>query len=185
MSARRRAGLNPSFGSICTADTVPTDQKLKQFVKDPYTSVSAFRLMAGIPADPRIPSANLAFDVNEEDIISRFSEFCGHGASIKICGPCGIGDIMAGGEFYKLPLTHTRVTVLICDKEKLEKLPQIRRDSMHLLQRDGIVYHLDAKAFNEEDETFILCTSCYNSLPQFFFFVGSTLQLVENIKPIR
>jgi hypothetical protein len=54
---------------------------------------------------------------------------------------------------------------LICDKEKLEKLPQIRRDSMHLLQRDGIVYHLDAKAFNEEDETFIVCNSCYNSLP--------------------
>ena len=89
--------------------------------------------MAGIPVDPRISSANLAFDVNEEEIISRFSEFCGHGASIKICGPYGIGDIMAGGELYQLPLTHTRVTILICDIEKLDKLPPIRRDSMHLL----------------------------------------------------
>ena len=77
------------------------------FDKDPATVVAAFRLMAGIPADPRIASANLAFDVNEEQIISRFSEFCGHGASIKICGPCGIGDIMAGGEYYELPLTNT------------------------------------------------------------------------------
>ena len=137
---------------------------MKQFVKDPYAAVAAFRLMAGIPADPRIASANLAFDVNEEEIISRFSEFCGHGASIKICGPCGIGDIMAGGEFYQLPLTHTRVTILICDIEKLDKLPPIRRDSMHLLKRNGKVYHLDVKAFNEEDETFIVCAKCYNSL---------------------
>ena len=55
--------------------------------------------------------------------------------------------------------------MLICDKEKLEKLPQIRRESMHLLQRHGIVYHLDVNAFSEEDETIIVCASCYNSLP--------------------
>ena len=53
---------------------------------------------------------------------------------------------------------------MICDKEKLDRLPEIRRDSMHLLKRNGKVYHLDVKAFNEEDETFIVCTSCYNSL---------------------
>ena len=162
---RRERNIIPSdSGSIWTADAVPTDKELKQFVKDPYTAVAAFRLMAGIPADPRIASANLDFDVDEEHIISRFSDFCGHEASIKICGSCGVGDIMAGGEFYELPLTHTRVTILICDKEKLERLPEIRRESMHLLKRNGKVYHLDIKAFNEEDETFIVCTSCYNSL---------------------
>ena len=100
-----------------TADTLPTDKELKQFVKDPYIAVAAFRLMAGIPVDPRIASANLAFDVNEEDRISRFSDFCGHRASIKICGACGIGDIMAGGEFYQLPLTHPRVAFLIYENE--------------------------------------------------------------------
>ena len=61
-------------------------------VKDPYTAVVAIRLMAGIAVEPRIASANLAFDVNKEHIISRFSEFCGHGASVKISGPWGIGD---------------------------------------------------------------------------------------------
>ena len=35
---------------------------------------------------------------------------------------------------------------------------------MHLLKRNGKVYHLDVKAFNEEDETFIACAKCYNSL---------------------
>ena len=138
---------------------------MKHFDKDPVTAVAAFRLMAGIPADPRISSANLAFDVDKEQIISRFSEFCGHGASIKICGSCGIGDIMTGGEYYQLPLTHPRVTPLICDKVKLEELPQIRRDSMHLLKWNDEVYHLDVEAFNEEDGTFIICASCYNSLP--------------------
>ena len=72
---------------------------------------------------------------------------------------------MVNTEYYELPLTHARVPVFICDIEKLEELPQIRRDSMHLLKRNGNYYHLDAKAFNEEDETFIICASCYNSLP--------------------
>ena len=97
--------------------------------------------------------------------MSRFSEFCGHGASIKICASCPIGDIMTSGEYYEVPLTHPRVTALLCDKEKLEKLPEIRRESMHILKRNGNYYHLDVKAFNEEDETLIICASCYNSLP--------------------
>ena len=66
-SERRRERniiCNPT-GSIWTADALPTDEELKQFVKDPYTAVAAFRLMAGIPVDPRIPSANLAFDVKK------------------------------------------------------------------------------------------------------------------------
>ena len=72
---------------------------------------------------------------------------------------------MVNTEYYELPLTHARVPVFICDIEKLEELPQIRRDSMHLLKRHGKVYHLDVNAFNEEDETIIVCASCYNSLP--------------------
>ena len=161
----KRGGFSsPSFHSIWTADALPTDKELKQFVKDPYIAVAAFRLMAGIPPDPRIATANLAFDVNEEEIISRFSEFCGHGASIKICGACGIGDIMAGGEFYQLPLTHARVAFLLYDKENLKRTPQIRQDSMHLLKRNGNVYHLDVNAFNEDDETITICASCYTSL---------------------
>ena len=155
---------SPSFHSISTADTLTTDEELKQFVKDPYITVAAFRLMAGMPVDHRIAWVILAFDVNEEDIISRFSEFCAHGASIKICGACGIGDIMAGGEFHQLSLTHARVAFLIYEKENLKQIAQIRQDSMHLLKLDGDVYHLGANAFNEDDETITICASCYTSL---------------------
>ena len=35
---------------------------------------------------------------------------------------------------------------------------------MHLLKRDGEVYHLDVNAFNEDDETITICASCYTSL---------------------
>ena len=134
---------------------------MKCFEKDPNTAVAAFRLMAGIPADPRIATANLDFKVNEEHIIKRFSQFCGHDASIKICGSCGIGNVMPDGEFYQLPLTHTRVTFLEYDKEYLEELSETRRGSMHLLERNGKVYQLDPEAFNESDETVTICGSCF------------------------
>ena len=132
--------------------------------KDPYTVVAAFRLMAGIPPDPRICSANLEFHVDEERIISRFSEFCGHGAAIKICGACGIGDIMSNDESYKLLLSHPRIVFLLCDKDFLDSISDLRRLSLHLLERDGKIYHLDPAAFDDSDETIIICATCYTSL---------------------
>ena len=150
--------------SLWTACAPPSDDQLKAFEKDPYTAVAAFRLMAGIPADPRICSANLDFNVNEDEIISRFANFCGHGAAIKICGACGIGDIMAEGESYKLPLSHTRITFLECDSEYLECLSEQQRRSMHLLEHDGKVYHLHPKAFDDEEETVNICAGCYTSI---------------------
>ena len=68
---------------------------MKCFDKDPSTGLAAFRLMAKIPPDPRIPSANLNFDVNNDEIISRFAEFCGPGASINNYAACRVGDVMA------------------------------------------------------------------------------------------
>ena len=56
---------------IWTADALPTEEQLKHFDK-PATAVAAFRLMAGIPADPRILSTNLGFHVNKDDIIFDF-----------------------------------------------------------------------------------------------------------------
>ena len=147
-----------------TANTLPTDEQLKHFDKDPTTVVAAFRMMAGIPPDPRIPSANLDFDVNKDEIISRYSEFCGHGATIKICGACAIGDVMTAGESHQLPLTHNRVTFFERHEEYLQRIPQSRRDSMNLLEHNGKVYHLDAAAFNEADGTVTICESCYNSI---------------------
>ena len=119
-----------SVPTFWTADALPTDEQLKHFEKDATTAVAAVRPMAGIPSDPQIPSANLKFDVNKDEIISRFSEFCGHRASIKICGACRVGDVMAAGESYQLPLTHNRVAILECREELLQQLIQIRRDSM-------------------------------------------------------
>ena len=109
--------------------------------------------MAGIPRDHRLPTANLDFHLNKDEIISRFSEFCGHGATIKICGACAVGDVMAAGEFHQLPLTHNRVVFLECSQEHLQQIPQNRQDSMKLLKHNGKVYHLDAAAFNDVDET--------------------------------
>ena len=113
---RARAIDSDPSDSIWTSCALPTDEQLKSFHKDPYNVVAAFRLMAGIPADPRICNANLRFDIDEENIISRFAQFCGHGAAIKICGACGIGGFMSNDESYRLPLTHTRIISLLCDK---------------------------------------------------------------------
>ena len=137
---------------------------MKQFDKDHTAAVASFMLMAGISTDPRIPSANLDFHVNKDEIISRFSEFCGHGATIKICGACAKGDVMTAGESHQLPLTHNRVTFFERHEEYLQRIPQSRRDSMNLLEHNGKVYHLDAAAFNEADETVTICECCYNSI---------------------
>ena len=137
---------------------------MKHFDRDPATAVAAFRLMAGIPPDPRIPSANLKFDVNKDDIISRFKEFCGHRARIKICGACAVGDVMAPGEYHELPLTHNKVAFLERGEEYLEQFQRSRLDCMKLLKHNGKVYHLDAAAFNVADETVTICESCYTSL---------------------
>ena len=154
----------PSDFSIWTSCTLPSDEQLKLFHKDPDTVVAAFRLMAGIPADPRICNANLQFDVDEEHIISRFAQFCGHGAAIKICGACGIGDFMSNDESYRLPLTHTRIISLLCDKVLLDCISDLRRQSMHLLESDGQIYHLDPAAFDDIDKTINICATCYTSL---------------------
>ena len=120
---QNRAIDNPnSEFSIWTTCSPPSDEQLKNFEKNPYTAVAAFRLMAGIPADPRISSANLQFEANEEEIISRFSEFCGHDAVIKTCGACGVGDIMVDKESVKVPLSHKRVEFLECNREFLLRL---------------------------------------------------------------
>ena len=137
---------------------------MNHFDKDPSTVVAASSLIAEIPHDTRTPSANLDFHVNKDEIISRFSEFCGHGATIKICGACAIGDVMTAGESHQLPLTHNRVTFFERHQEYLQRIPQSRRDSMNLLEHNGKVYHLDAAAFNEADETVTICESCYNSI---------------------
>ena len=142
---------------IWTADALPTDEQLKQFDKDPATVVAAFRLMAGIPPDPRIPSANLDFQVNNDEIIERFSQFCGHDTSIRICGACRVGDVMAAGEFYELPLTHKRVALLECSEDHLQQLSQNRRNSMYLLKHEGKAYNLDAVAFDEKKKVVIIC----------------------------
>ena len=71
---------------------------------------------------------------------------------------------MTAGEFYQLPLTHNRVALLESCEEYLKQLSPTRRDSMYLLKHDGKVYHLDAVAFNESDETVTICASCYTSL---------------------
>ena len=85
-------------------------------------------------------------------------------ATIKICGACAVGDVMAAGEFHQLPLTHNRVVFLECSQEHLQQIPQSRQDSMKLLKHKGNVYHLDAAAFNDVDETITICESCYTSL---------------------
>ena len=59
-AARRLVPVHP----IWTSDALPTDEQLKHFDKDPTTAVAAFRLMAGIPPDPRNPSAKLDFHIN-------------------------------------------------------------------------------------------------------------------------
>ena len=161
---KRASDRDVSGVSIWTACTLPSDEQLKAFDKDPYIAVAAFRLMAGIPADPRICAANLEFDVDEERIISHFSQFCGHGAAIRICGACGIGDIMSNDESYKLPLSHPRIIFLLCDKDKLDSITDLRRKAMHLLERDGLTYHLDSTAYNDSDETVTICATCYTSL---------------------
>ena len=161
---RARAIDSDPSDSIWTSCALPTDEQLKSFHKDPYNAVAAFRLMTGIPADPRICSANLEFQVDEENIISRFSKFCGHGATIKICGACGIGDIMINDESYKLPLSHTRIFFLLCDKDFLRSISDLRRQSMHLLEIDEQTYHLDPAGFDDIDKTINICATCYASL---------------------
>ena len=71
-------------------------RELKRIEKERYTTVAMFRLMAGIPPDPRICPDNLTFEVDVDDIIERYSRNCGHDASIMTCGSCGINDIMVG-----------------------------------------------------------------------------------------
>ena len=71
LQAEIRSQQLASAHPIWTADALPTEEQLKHFDK-PATVVAAFRLMAGIPADPRIPSANLGFHVNKDDIIFDF-----------------------------------------------------------------------------------------------------------------
>ena len=56
---------------IWDANTLPTDEDLKRFEKEPYTTVAIFRLMAGIPADPRICPDDLAFELDVNDIVER------------------------------------------------------------------------------------------------------------------
>ena len=57
---------------LWNADALPTDEQLKNFVRSYHCCRATFRLMGGIPPDPRIPSANLDFDINKADIITCF-----------------------------------------------------------------------------------------------------------------
>ena len=68
-------------------------QELERLEKDPNNAVADFSLIVEIPANPRTASANLLFDAKKEDIISRFADFCGHGATIKVFESCGIGEV--------------------------------------------------------------------------------------------
>ena len=123
-----------------------------------------FRLMAGIPPDPRICPDNLTFEVDVDDIIERYSRNCGHDASMMTCGSCGIHDIMVGKELLELPLLHKRILLLECSQEKLSSLSSERRKSMHLVTIDGKTYHLDSAAVNTEKKTVVICRNCYISL---------------------
>ena len=134
------------------------------FEDDPYTAVAMFRMMAGIPADPRICPDDLSFNVDTTAIINRFSETTGHAAPIKTCGACGIRDVMVEGEYRVIPLSHKKISVLECTQEKLETLTMERRHSMNLVVFEEVTYHLDSYAVDIDEGTVIVCASCFTSL---------------------
>ena len=150
--------------SIWTADELRLDKDLKRFDKDPYTAVAMFRMMAGIPADPRICPDDLTFSVDIDDIIARFSKYAGHRAAIKTCGPCGVRDIMVERESKQLPFQHNKISILECLSENLAKLSPARRKYMNLVQYEGKTYHLDSYGVDTEEGTVAVCYFCFVAL---------------------
>ena len=71
---------------------------------------------------------------------------------------------MVDKESIQLPLSHNRVQLLQCKPDYLETLSAQRRQSMHLLECDGNVYHLHPRAYDEEEKTVNICKSCFVSL---------------------
>ena len=64
--------------------------------------------MLGIPGDIRVPQ-DLSFKFNKDKILRAFQAAAGHQAPIRLCGVCGIFNVMTNDDFHLLHMNHRKV----------------------------------------------------------------------------
>ena len=146
-----------------TDSRTPSDTAIKNCATNPNLALGTFRVMLGIPGDRRIPQ-DLSFTYNKEQIYRAFITNAGHEAPIRLCGVCGILNIMTDGEFHILEVKHRKIQFLQADEEQLGTFTKLRRDSMHLSNLDEKTYHIHRDALDKEDKTVAVCHSCFLGL---------------------
>ena len=116
--------------------------------------------MAGIPQDTRVCPKDFAWTYNAQQIINRWKLEVGHDTPIRVCGVCGIRDIMTDSECISLPITHNYFKKFLFTGTITGALRQV----MHLLEYDGLTYRLADEALDSIDHKILVCSVCINDL---------------------
>lgn len=107
-------------------DYIPADPIILQYFKNPNVALATFRLMLGIPGDIRVPQ-DLSFKFNKDKILRAFQAAAGHQAPIRLCGVCGIFNVMTNEDFHLLHMGHRKVLFQKVDNDKLQKMTHAQR----------------------------------------------------------
>ena len=142
---------------------VPTDTQLLNLEKDPGSAVAMFRLMAGLPKNHLRRPTVTTLPVDIQGIIDKFAGHAGHSAPIKVCGVCGIRNIMSESEVKAYPIDHKYIQILKCNEENITS-NQVRLDCLHIVTVDNEKYHLDIDGFNRSTRQVAVCVSCEKTL---------------------
>ena len=93
-------------------------------------------MLSGVPSDTRYCPQDITFIYNRQRLIDRWKNEDGHNIPIRVCGVCGIQDIMVEETFRQLPIDHDLIKVCVLTEEIKSK---VRRKALHILEMGGIM----------------------------------------------
>ncbi len=152
------------INEVWDANDIPTDEQLEHADFNIIWALWRFLLMRGIAQDRR-EEPNFDQKCNVKKILEKWKEQMNPSVPFRICGTCGICDIMTKDDYTLV--TPGKRNALSWAKAKIKDLPppnSARYKAMNLVVIKGIIYHLVEKGV-EKNGTVVCCKTCTKSIP--------------------
>ena len=161
VARKRKQKLGDVNFDIWNANELPGDNHIKKFESNASIAVATFRMLSGVPSDTRYCPQDVTFTYDRQRMIDRWSNEAGHDIPIRVCGVCGIRDILVQDTFRQLPLDHDLIKVCVLTEEIKSK---VHREALHIVEKDGIMYILAPEGFSVNTGLVNVCADCITGL---------------------
>eukprot|EP01084_Bolivina_argentea_P113069 201603_1 len=139
------------------ADKLPNDKELEKADQNIIAATFRWLLMRGIRPDPTKEPKDLVTQINRKKIYDDWKEAMDINVPIRICGLCGIQDIMTKNEYDTICIANLS-NIWKADKKEIPPKNSVAYEARHLVQIGDDIFKLVKEGI--EGDQITLCNTC-------------------------